>query len=138
MAKMPVLMSAMAAGPRKPRGAELAARRRGRGGGERRIRRRRSRREEEKQEQEERERERRRSGSCRAPGGVREGRGGGDRLKATERRREARGLPVTRGGAASKREGRSQESKCSDSAHSDGRRGLVEKGNEAAPGAQQL
>lgn len=72
LAKMPVLMSAMAAGPRRLRGAERAARRSGKGGAGEAAR------------------------SRRAPGGVREGRGGGDPLKATERRRDAPGRSVTR------------------------------------------
>lgn len=114
LAKMPVLMSAMAAGARRLRGAERAARRSGRRGG---------------------------GGaggageaakSRQAPGGVREGRAGGDPLKATERRRDALALAVTRGGVA-----RERESKSPESAHSDGRGGLVQKGKEASgdPGA---
>ena len=82
LAKMPVLMSAMAAGPRRLRGAELAARRSGRRSG----RRRRSGRGGAGEA----------AGSRRAPEGVREGRGGGDPLKATERRRDAPGRAVTR------------------------------------------
>ena len=64
---------------------------------------------------------------------MREGRAGGDPLKATERRRDTLALAVTRGGVASERESKSPES-----AHSDGRGGLVQKGKEACSDPKAL
>lgn len=124
---MPVLMSAMAAGPRRLRAAERAWGRRRLGGGG-----------PGEEEQEERERsggrgEERRRGEAASsrqrqePGGRGAAR---NLLKATERRRDAPGPAATRSGVGRKREGRSQKSECPGSAHSDGAEGQEEKGKQ--------